>query len=89
MPVVYNDATESYEIFDVVHCEQPMDDVGCDAPGCAGFGFVCRDCGFGCDLDVDADGNCARARAAESQQDFADRVDRERAAFGLKPLQGD
>lgn len=64
-------------------CGGPRYDTGCDAPGCNAASFPC--CGGGCDIEFD-NGRCATALAAESEQDRAERVDRERAAFGLPVL---
>lgn len=63
-------------------CGEPRVDTGCDAPGCAGAAYPC--CGTGCDIEY-GDGRCAQARAEEDEEDRAERLDRERAAFGLRP----
>lgn len=69
-------------------CEEPLYDTGCDAPGCTGR--CCMDCGTGCDLEMMGDeGRCARAIAAESDEDRGARVNAERAAFGLSSAEGD
>jgi hypothetical protein len=59
-------------------------DTGCAAPGCPGWS--CPECGWGCDLDVVDDGDCARALDAEPEEDRQARIDAQRAAFGLPPL---
>lgn len=65
-------------------CGGPWYDTGCSAPGCTAT--CCMDCGIGCDIEVDSvRGACAQALAAESEEDRAARIDRERAAFGLPP----
>lgn len=67
------------------NCGEPLYDTGCAAPGCTAT--CCMDCGIGCDIEVDnLDGACARALAEESEEDQAERIDRERAAFGLPPV---
>lgn len=67
--------------------EQSLDtarnDTGCDAPGCGGFSYDC--CGIGCDWGHPGS-RCEAAAAAESEQDRTDRVNRERAAFGLSEV---
>lgn len=68
-------------------CGSPLYDTGCDAPGCNSL--WCPDCGTGCDIEADPDsGRCANASAAESDDDYEDRVNAERAAFGLAPIGG-
>ncbi len=59
-------------------------DTGCSAPNCNAASFSCcpED---GCDIEY-PDSKCAQAVAAESEQDRADRINRERAAFGLSPI---
>lgn len=89
MPVYYDEESGSIAIgSEYCECGEPLYDTGCDAPGCRGY--CCMDCGTGCDLEFDPeDGRCARASAAESDEDYDARVDAERAAFGLRPLAGD
>jgi hypothetical protein len=66
-------------------CGQPWYDTGCAAPGC--LGQWCPDCGGGCDIEVAPDdGTCASAIDAESDQEAGERINRERAAFGLRPI---
>ena len=85
MPVYYNDESGQLDVTsETCSCGNPMYDTGCDAPGCPGY--RCDNCGTGCDVDLDDSGRCATALAEESDEDYAARVDRERAAFGLSPL---
>lgn len=65
-------------------CGRPMYDTGCPAPGCSGWG--CTDCGEGCAYGLVEDSPCAQALAAESETERAERINTERAAFGLSPL---
>jgi hypothetical protein len=87
MPIMWDDEDSAMVIVSesCPGCGQGLYDTGCGAPGCVGF--CCMDCGTGCDLEMNPDGGqCARALAAESDDDRAERIDRERAAFGLSPL---
>ena len=90
MPVMYDTGSERFFI-ESGHCEychEPMYDTGCDAPGCTGY--QCRECGAGCDIEVaPEDGRCAQALAEESGEEYTERVNAERAAFGLSPVQVD
>lgn len=63
-------------------------DTGCSAPGCNAAYFTCcpED---GCDIENGDDSRCVKALAAESEQDQAARIDRERAAFGLPSMSGE
>ncbi len=65
-------------------CGYPRYDTGCDAPGCHGAAFMC--CGTGCDNGLIPGGRCETALAEEDGDDRAERIDRERAAFGLPTL---
>lgn len=85
MPVQYDASRGKFVVVDPIHCEQPMYDTGCDAPGCTGF--WCQECGAGCDMEFDdVDGFCAQALADESEEERDLRYNRERAAFGLPPM---
>jgi hypothetical protein len=84
-PVMWDDDA-GFVVFDATCCDLRMNDTGCDAPGCRGF--CCDDCGSGCDIESGPGSRCARSLAAESDEDRAARVDRERAAFGLAPMSG-
>lgn len=66
-------------------CGQVMLDTGCDAPRC--LGYRCNDCGTGCDIDLDDEGGCASALAAEGGGAYTTRMNAERAAFGLPSLE--
>ena len=86
MPIMYDEDSGA-----IVHrvrtggCGQPLYDTGCDAPGC--HGYCCMECGTGCDIEFDREhGRCATALAGESDEDYTERVNAERAAFGLNPL---
>lgn len=85
-PVMFNDAESRFEVFEAVCCDVPMDDTGCDAPGCRGY--VCLSCGVGCDADLDA-GSCASAQDSETEQQYLNRVNRSRAVLGLDLLTPD
>lgn len=61
-------------------------DTGCEAPGCSGAQYEC--CGAGCDRGLPGS-RCDAAAAAESDGEYAARVDRVRAAFGLPPVTED
>jgi hypothetical protein len=92
MPVMFDDLSGGFVIRsdDCEDCGQPLYQSGCDAAGCDGL--ACQDCGSGCDydfVDLEDGGRCATAREAESDEDYAERVNRERAAFGLSPITGD
>ena len=88
MPVYFDTEANAFDVFDENHCpdcEEPLYDTGCDAPGCRGF--ECTNCGWGCDSETaPEDGRCARARAEESGEDYEERINAERAAFGLPPV---
>jgi hypothetical protein len=87
MPVIYDEENGGLAIGseNCGDCEEPLYDTGCDAPGCCGY--CCMDCGTGCDIEFSPeDGRCAAALAEESDEDYAGRVNAERAAFGLSPL---
>lgn len=86
MAVYYDTTTGRFMISpeECGDCGAPLYDTGCDAPGCAAR--CCMDCGTGCDLELDDEGQCATASAAESDEDHEARVNAERAAFGLRPL---
>jgi hypothetical protein len=67
-------------------CGSPLYMSGCTALGCNSLG--CEACGTGCDIEfVSAEdgGRCATALTGESDEDRAERINRERAAFGLSP----
>jgi hypothetical protein len=89
VPIVYDEDFEALAVMSG-HCEdcgKPLYDTGCDAPGCRGY--CCMDCGTGCDIEFDREhGRCATALAEESDEDYTERVNAERAAFGLSPLGG-
>lgn len=89
MAVCYDDETGGLVIIpdECPDCGSPWYDTGCCAPGC--FGQWCPECGTGCDIEVDPDhGACALAVDGESGGEAEERIDRERAAFGLRPLTG-
>lgn len=83
MPVSY-DPTNGYVVLPE-DCPEghPLEDTNCPAPGC--HGQACRECGTGCDYEW-PEGDCAREAAAESEQGRAQRINAERAAFGLPPI---
>lgn len=87
MPITYNQ-DEGFTIVPEYcpDCEEPRYDTGCDAPGCDGF--RCDNCSTGCDRDLDGNGRCASALEGESDEDYAARINRERAAFGLVAADG-
>lgn len=86
MIVRYDDAAAGF-VIESDYCQDcggPLYDTGCDAPGCNAR--CCQECCTGCDiewLDADEGGYCAIALARESGEDRAERINRERAAFGL------
>lgn len=82
MAISYHDATSGFVIVpdECPDCGGPRYDTGCDAPGCHAAAFPC--CGTGCDIEFEG-GRCATALAEEDEPDRAERIDRERAAFGL------
>jgi hypothetical protein len=92
MSIYYDDETEAFGIA-AGHCplcydgEQDLctarNDTGCDAPGCNGYVYDC--CGTGCDRGLPGS-RCQAAAEAESDEDHEDRINRERAAFGLSPI---
>ena len=85
MSIGYDDETCGFTFIspNCGDCGQPRYDTGCDAPGCDGH--QCDACGSGCDRD-NPGGSCARALAAESEDEYTARVNRGRAAFGLSPV---
>jgi hypothetical protein len=84
-PVMYDDQRQEMVILDDTCCGEPMNDTGCDAIGC--FGYVCQECGEGCDLEhYPVGGHCATMNANESDEDYRLRLNRHREAFGLSPL---
>ena len=86
MPIMYDEDSGAIVIGSNWCCGEPLYDTGCDAPGC--LGYCCMECGDGCDIEFDRDhGRCATALAEESDEDYTERVNTERAAFGLSPLQ--
>lgn len=89
MVVHFDDNTGLIVISDD-YCDEghQLYDTGCGAPGCNAR--CCMDCGTGCDIEfAPTDGECARATAAESDEDYEARVNRERSAFGLSPITRD
>jgi hypothetical protein len=87
MPVYYDTQGGSFAVASEFcgECEEPLYDTGCDAPGC--LGYRCVNCGTGCDIDIaPEDGTCAGRVASESDEEYTERVNAERAAFGLSPL---
>jgi hypothetical protein len=85
MPIIYDEESGGLTVAsETCECGEPLNDTGCDAPGCNGY--RCSDCGTGCDLDFDDTGRCWTAMASESGEDYSARVDAERAAFGLSPV---
>jgi hypothetical protein len=89
MPVIYDEESGGLAVApDECGCGRPWYDTGCAAPGC--LGQWCPECGTGCDIEVaPEDGTCAAALAEESDEEAAERINRERAAFGLRPLSGE
>jgi hypothetical protein len=87
MPIVYDEESGDLAVASdhCGDCGQPLYDTGCDALGCNGY--CCFNCGTGCDIDLADDGRCATALAEESDEDYTDRVNAERAAWGLSPIQ--
>ena len=87
MAVYYDTDAEEFAIAsdECPDCDSPLYDTGCDAPGC--LARCCMQCGTGCDIEfAPEDGRCATALAEEDDDDRAERINRERAAFGLSPL---
>lgn len=87
MAIGYDAESEGFAVIpdECPDCESPLYDTGCDAPGCNGRS--CLECGTGCDLEVDPQsGKCATALDEETDDEYAARVDMERAAFGLPPV---
>ena len=85
MPIYYDSEAGAFGIAsEYCECGSARYDTGCDAPGCDGW--QCGNCGTGCDVDLSDSGRCATALAAESDEDYAERVNTERAAFGLPSL---
>lgn len=89
MPIGYDHQLVTLALLsdDCPDCEQPLHNTGCVAPGCDGL--ACQGCGAGCDYGVvsaQAGGQCATALAAESTADRRERINEERAAFGLSPI---
>jgi anaerobic selenocysteine-containing dehydrogenase len=90
MAVYYDAEAEGFAIApdDCEGCGEPLYDTGCDAPGC--LGRCCMQCGTGCDIEfVPEDGRCATALDDEGDEEYADRINAERAAFGLPALRGE
>jgi len=68
-------------------CGNTMYSTGCDWYGCDSM--YCPDCSYGCDLDaLGEEGECYAAMAEEDPEDRSERVNAERAAFGLSPIEG-
>jgi hypothetical protein len=67
-------------------CDEDLYQSGCTAPGCNGL--ACENCGTGCDIDFlpDDESRCAAAIAAEPEDDRRTRLNAERAASGLPPI---
>ena len=91
MPVYFDTDANAFAIVsdDCPNCGEPWYMSGCTAPGCNGL--ACQDCGTGCDYDfVDAEdgGRCASALEDEDEEDYEERINAERAAFGLPPTGG-
>lgn len=87
MPVYYDGTVSVLAVSpdECGDCGEPLYDTGCDAPGCSAR--CCLSCGTGCDIELHPEvGLCASALADESDAEYDTRVDRERAAFGLRPL---
>jgi len=88
MPITYDEESGGLAVASdhCGDCGQPLYDTGCDAPtSCRGY--CCLNCGTGCDIETDPEhGRCATALAEESDEDYTERVNAERAAFGLSPL---
>jgi len=90
MPVYYDENAGTLAIGsdDCESCGSPnYYDTGCAAPGC--MGRYCTDCYAGCDIEARSFGRsrCEDALDAESDEEAAARVNAERAAFGLTPIQ--
>lgn len=84
-PVMWDDDSRTFFVFDERCCGIYMYDTGCDAIGCTGY--VCEQCGKGCtDLADPERGDCAMARRGESAEDHLARVNRQREGFGLRPI---
>lgn len=83
MPISYDTESGDFKVSPeyCTDCEEPRYDTGCDARGCDGW--RCNNCGTGCDVDIDDEGRCATALAAEPDEDYDERVNAERAALGL------
>lgn len=82
MPISFDTVLDEFTIEpNVCGCGSPLYESGCTAPGCSGRG--CQECGTGCDLDFVDDGRCATALAEEDDDERDERLNRERAAFGL------
>lgn len=89
MVIYYDTNAEGFAVMadDCGICGEALYDTGCDAPGCQGR--CCMECGTGCDIEfAPEDGQCATTLAAEDDDAYAARVNAERAAFGLSPIQG-
>lgn len=89
MPISFDPADGVVDIpDDCPECGHALYDGGCDAPGHIGVG--CPDCGWGCDLELvpDEDSRCVIEIAAEDPDARTERLDAERAAWGLNPLGG-
>jgi len=89
MPVWYDSTSEQFAVSPDTceDCGAPLYDTGCDAAGCPAW--CCMECGTGCDIELmPEDGRCATALAGEDDDAYTARINAERAAFGLSPLQG-
>jgi hypothetical protein len=89
MAVYYDADAEGFAVMadDCERCGESLYDTGCDAPGCQGR--CCMECGTGCDLEfAPEDGRCATVLVGEDDDAYAARVNAERVAFGLSPIQG-
>jgi hypothetical protein len=88
-PVVWHDESGEARIYSdtCADCGQPLYDTGCGAADCPGL--TCLDCCIGCDIETAPEGGqCAQTIAAETEEERAARIDRERAAWGLPPISG-
>jgi hypothetical protein len=82
MAVYYDDEAETFAVSpdECPDCGEPRYDTGCAAPGCNGVAFPC--CGTGCDIEQE-ESRCQVALDNEDEDETEDRINRERAAFGL------
>lgn len=83
MPIGFNVNDGFYIQSPTCECGGPLEETGCDAPGCRAL--ACEDCGTGCDRGFPGS-RCDEAAEQESDEDYTARVNAERAAFGLRPL---